>query len=50
MPRILAKSTLFHGKGPVGWFVGKVLTGTGQIPVQRHTADAVTLLIKPARL
>jgi 1-acyl-sn-glycerol-3-phosphate acyltransferase len=40
MPRILAKSTLFHGSGPVGWFVGKVLRGTGQIPVQRHTADA----------
>jgi 1-acyl-sn-glycerol-3-phosphate acyltransferase len=40
MPRILAKSTLFHGKGPVGWFVGKVLKGTGQIPVQRHTVDA----------
>lgn len=40
MPRILAKSTLFHGKGPGGWFVGKVLRGTGQIPVLRHTADA----------
>jgi len=40
MPRILAKSTLFHGSGPVGWFVGKVLRGTGQIPVQRHTVDA----------
>ena len=40
MPRILAKSTLFHGKGPGGWFVSKVLRGTGQIPVQRHTADA----------
>jgi 1-acyl-sn-glycerol-3-phosphate acyltransferase len=40
MPRILAKSTLFHGKGPTGWFIGKVLRGTGQIPVQRHTADA----------
>jgi 1-acyl-sn-glycerol-3-phosphate acyltransferase len=40
MPRILAKSTLFHGRGPVGWFVGKVLRGTGQIPVQRHTVDA----------
>jgi 1-acyl-sn-glycerol-3-phosphate acyltransferase len=40
VPRILAKSTLFNGKGPVGWFVGKVLKGTGQIPVQRHTVDA----------
>ena len=40
MPRILAKSTLFHGKGPMGWFVGKVLRGTGQIPVLRHTTDA----------
>lgn len=40
MPRILAKSTLFHGSGPLGWFVRRVLRGTGQIPVQRHTADA----------
>ena len=40
MPRILAKSTLFHGKGPGGWFVRRVLRGTGQIPVQRHTTDA----------
>jgi 1-acyl-sn-glycerol-3-phosphate acyltransferase len=40
MPRILAKSTLFRGRGPVGWFVAKVLRGTGQIPVQRHTVDA----------
>lgn len=40
VPRFLAKSTLFHGKGPLGWFVGKVLRGTSQIPVQRHTADA----------
>ena len=40
VPRILAKSTLFDAKGPVGWFVGKVLKGTGQIPVQRHTVDA----------
>jgi 1-acyl-sn-glycerol-3-phosphate acyltransferase len=40
MPRFLAKSTLFHGSGPLGWFVGKVLRGTSQIPVRRHTADA----------
>ncbi|MDP9181909.1 MAG: 1-acyl-sn-glycerol-3-phosphate acyltransferase, partial [Actinomycetota bacterium] len=40
VPRILAKSTLFHGKGPMGWFVGKVLRGTDQIPVLRHTTDA----------
>lgn len=40
MPRILAKSTLFEGKGPGGWFVRKVLRGTGQIPVYRHTSDA----------
>jgi 1-acyl-sn-glycerol-3-phosphate acyltransferase len=40
VPRILAKSTLFNGKGPLGWFVGKVLKGTHQIPVQRHTVDA----------
>ncbi|HTL23288.1 MAG TPA: lysophospholipid acyltransferase family protein, partial [Mycobacteriales bacterium] len=45
VPRILAKSTLFHGKGPLGWFVGKVLKGTGQIPVQRHTVDASLALI-----
>jgi 1-acyl-sn-glycerol-3-phosphate acyltransferase len=47
MPRILAKSTLFHGRGPGGWFVGKVLRGTAQIPVQRHTADA-SLSLKAA--
>ncbi len=40
MPRFLAKSTLFDAKGPGGWFVGKVLRGTGQIPVLRHTVDA----------
>jgi 1-acyl-sn-glycerol-3-phosphate acyltransferase len=47
VPRILAKSTLFNGKGPLGWFVGKVLKGTGQIPVQRHTVDA-SLALKAA--
>lgn len=40
MPRFLAKSTLFNGKGPGGWFIRKVLQGTGQIPVLRHTKDA----------
>ena len=47
MPRFLAKSTLFTGKGPMGWFVGRVMSGTGQIPVQRHTADA-SLALKDA--
>ena len=35
-PRFLAKSTLFEGNG----LVARVLRGAGQIPVQRHTADA----------
>ena len=47
VPRILAKSTLVHGKGAVGWLVAKVLKGTGQIPVLRHTADA-SLALKAA--
>jgi 1-acyl-sn-glycerol-3-phosphate acyltransferase len=47
VPRILAKSTLFNGKGAVGWLVAKVLKGTGQIPVLRHTADA-SLALKAA--
>lgn len=45
VPRVLAKSTLFHLKGPLGWFVGRVLRGTKQIPVQRHTVDASLSLI-----
>jgi 1-acyl-sn-glycerol-3-phosphate acyltransferase len=40
VPRILAKSTLFEGKGLMRRFVSQVLKGTGQIPVVRHTADA----------
>ena len=40
VPRILAKSTLFEGKGLLARFVSRVLKGTGQIPVVRHTADA----------
>lgn len=40
VPRFLAKSTLFHGKGPLLRFVARVLNGTKQIPVQRYTADA----------
>jgi 1-acyl-sn-glycerol-3-phosphate acyltransferase len=44
VPRFLAKSTLFKGKGPLTWFVAKVMNGTHQIPVQRHTADASAAL------
>jgi 1-acyl-sn-glycerol-3-phosphate acyltransferase len=40
VPRILAKSTLFEGKSLGRRFIAKVLKGTGQIPVVRHTADA----------
>ena len=38
--RFLAKSTLFEGKG----LVARVLTGAGQIPVHRGTADAAQAL------
>lgn len=41
--RFLAKSTLFKSSNPVGW----VMNGAGQIPVQRHTADA-SLALKDA--
>lgn len=40
LPRFLAKSTLFEGRGPLRWFVARVMKGAGQIPVHRHTADA----------
>lgn len=40
VPRFLAKSTLFQGRGPVRGFVARVLKGTKQIPVQRYTTDA----------
>lgn len=39
-PRFLAKSSLFRGKG----IVARVMTGAGQIPVHRHTADAAQAL------
>ncbi len=48
LPRFLAKSTLFHGKGPMGRFLAQVLRGTKQIPVQRYTADA-SLALADAR-
>ena len=35
-PRFLAKRELFRGNG----LVGRVMRGAGQIPVDRHTADA----------
>ena len=35
-PRFLAKSELFRGSG----LVGRVMRGAGQIPVDRHAADA----------
>jgi 1-acyl-sn-glycerol-3-phosphate acyltransferase len=38
--RFMAKSTLFHGTGPVGGLVARVMRGAAQIPVYRQTADA----------
>jgi 1-acyl-sn-glycerol-3-phosphate acyltransferase len=38
--RFMAKSTLFHGTGPVGGLVARVMRGAAQIPVHRQTADA----------
>jgi 1-acyl-sn-glycerol-3-phosphate acyltransferase len=49
VPRFLAKSTLFQGKGPLLRFVARVLKGTKQIPVQRYTADASLALADACR-
>lgn len=43
-PRFFAKSTLFEAPNPFRWLVAKVLKGTGQIPVQRGTAEAAMSL------